>query len=69
MTKATLITFNWGLTYSFRGSVRYHHGGKHSSIQADLVLEDLKVLHLDPKAAKKRLSSAGSQKVVSSILG
>ena len=54
MTKATLIKENiyLGLAYSFRGLVRYHHGGKHGSIQADLVLEkELRVLHLAAKAA------------------
>ena len=41
-----------GLAYSFRGSVYYHHGGKHGSMQADMVLEkELRVLHLDPQAA------------------
>jgi hypothetical protein len=30
-----------GLAYSFRGSVHYHHGWKHGSMQADLVLEEL----------------------------
>ena len=41
------------LAYRFRGSVRYHHSGKHGSIQADMVLEkELRVLHLDPKAAE-----------------
>ena len=61
MTKASLIKANiyLGLAYSFKGLVHYPHGGKHGSIQADLVLEELRVLHLDPKAARKRLSSAG----------
>ena len=27
------------LAYSFRGLVRYHHGGTHGNTQADLVLE------------------------------
>jgi hypothetical protein len=41
-----------GLGYSLRGSVHYYQGGKHGSIQADKVLEEeLRVLHLDPKAA------------------
>ena len=41
-----------GPAYSFRGSVHYHHGGKHGSIQAGIVLEEeLRVLHLDPQAA------------------
>jgi hypothetical protein len=49
MTKATLIKENisLGLAYSFRGSVHYHHGGKHDSMQADTVLEKLRALHLD----------------------
>ena len=54
-----------GLAYRFRGSVHYHHGREHGSIQADIVLEELRVLHLDakaatgdchPKAARKRVS-------------
>jgi hypothetical protein len=43
-----------GLAYSFRGSVHYHHNGKHGSIQADMVLEEPRVLHLDLKAARRR---------------
>jgi hypothetical protein len=44
-----------GLAYRFRGSVHYHHGGKHGSIQAGLVLEkELRDLHLDLKAARRR---------------
>jgi hypothetical protein len=30
-------------------------------MQADMMLEELRVLHLDLKAARKRLSSADSQ--------
>jgi hypothetical protein len=47
MTKMTLIKANTslGLTYRFRGSVHYHHGRKHGSIQAGMVLEkELRVL-------------------------
>jgi hypothetical protein len=61
LTKAALIKANiyLGLTYRFRGSVHYHHGKKHGSIQADMVLEEeLRTLHLDLKAAKKKISSA-----------
>ena len=47
-----------GPAYSFRGSVHYHHGGKHGNMQADMVLEELRVLHLDLKAAR-RLASTG----------
>jgi len=57
MTKATLIKANisLGLAYGFRGSVHYHHGEKHGSVQADMVLEkELRVLHLDPKAARRK---------------
>jgi hypothetical protein len=55
MTKATLIKENIQLVmaYSFRGSVRYHYCGKHGSTQADKVLEESRVLHLDLKAARK----------------
>jgi hypothetical protein len=34
---------------------------EHDSIQADMVLEELRVLHLDPKAGRRRVS-AGSWK-------
>jgi hypothetical protein len=44
-----------GLAYSFRGSVHYHQGRKHGSLQADMVLEELRVLQLDLKAARRRL--------------
>jgi hypothetical protein len=47
-----------GLAYSFRGLVHYHHGEKYGSVQADIGLEkELRVLHLDLNAAKRRLSS------------
>jgi hypothetical protein len=46
-----------GLVYSFRGSVHYPDG---IIMQADLVLEEPRILHLDPKAAVGE-SSAGSQ--------
>jgi hypothetical protein len=53
--KATLIKENMqlGLACSFRGLVHYKHGW----MQADTVLEkELRVLHLDSKAARRRLS-------------
>ena len=46
-----------GLAYRFRGSVHYHQGRKHGSVQAHMVLEELRVLHLVPKAARRRLIS------------
>lgn len=48
-----------GLAGSFRGSVRYRYGRKHGGVQTDKVLDEPRVLHLDPKAARR--SSAGSQ--------
>ena len=59
MTKAALIKGNieLGLAYGFRGLVPYRHGRKHGSIQADWMLEVPRVLHLDPKAARRRLDS------------
>ena len=56
-----------GLAYSFRDSVHYHHGGKHGSIQADMVLEERDFYILIQRqsggdsllqAARKRDSSA-----------
>jgi hypothetical protein len=37
MTKATFMKGNTylGLAYRFRGSVHYHHGRKHGSMQPD----------------------------------
>jgi hypothetical protein len=32
------------LTYSFGGSIHFHHGGKSSSFQADMVLEEEYIL-------------------------
>jgi hypothetical protein len=59
MTTATLIKdISLGLAYSFRGSVHYHHGGKHGSRLADVVLEELRVLHQDLQAVEERLGLA-----------
>jgi hypothetical protein len=45
------------LAYSFRGIVYYHHGRKHGSMQADMVLEkELRVLHLDLQTAEDCVS-------------
>jgi hypothetical protein len=59
MTKAALIKDNiyLGLAYRFRGSVHYHHGRKHGSIQAGMVpVKELRVLHLVPKVNKRLIS-------------
>ena len=63
MTMVPLIkeSISSGLAYRFRGSVHYHHGGKRGSVQAAMGLEEPRVvLHLDPQAARRGLSSAGS---------
>jgi hypothetical protein len=39
-------------TYRFRTSVHYQHGGKHGSVQADMMLEEPRVLPLDPRGAE-----------------
>jgi hypothetical protein len=59
MTKTTLIKDNVSLelAYRFRGSVHYHHGRKHGSIQAGMTLEELRVIHLVLKANRRRLAS------------
>ena len=41
--------------------VHYHHGGKHGSIQAGMMLEEPRVLHLDSQAPRKSLAFAASQ--------
>jgi hypothetical protein len=56
MRKATLIrmTFNWGWVTEIQSiSTRWEHG----SIQADMVQEKLRVLHLHLKAAGRILAS------------
>jgi hypothetical protein len=43
-----------GLAYRLRVSVHYHQGKKHGSIQADVGLEELRVLYLlHPKAVRE----------------
>jgi hypothetical protein len=44
------------MVYTFRSSVRYHHCRKHGSLQADIVLEVLRVLHIHQKEARSRLT-------------
>jgi len=45
-----------GPVYNFSSLVHYH-GEKHDVIQADMVLGELRILHLDMEAARRRLSS------------
>jgi hypothetical protein len=49
-----------GAGLQFRGLVHCHPGGKHGGMQADLVLEEARVLHLDPQAAgRERTTGPG----------
>ena len=41
------------MAYSFRGLVHFHHGRKHGDIQADMMLEELSILHLASQAAER----------------
>jgi hypothetical protein len=45
------------MAYRFRGSVHYHFGRKHGSVQTDMVWEKPRVLYLNRKEARNRLSS------------
>ena len=49
--------------------IHYHHGRKYSSLQADMVLgKELRVLHQDPKAARRVfLLQAASRRLSSSF--
>jgi hypothetical protein len=61
MTKATLIKENISveLAYRFRSLVHYHHQDrKCGSLQTDMVLEEPRLQHPDPKAAEE---ASGSQ--------
>jgi hypothetical protein len=49
------------MTYRFRGSPRQEHG----SIQAGMVQEELRVLHLHLKAARRRLAFQAARMRVS----
>ena len=42
-----------GLAYGFRGLVHCHHGEKHGCVQADMVVEELRVLHICLQTAIK----------------
>ena len=63
MTKATYrkASIYLGLACGFIGLVHHHHGGEHDNMQAGLVLEELRCLHFDLKAARRRWRSAGSK--------
>jgi hypothetical protein len=50
-----------GMVYSVRGSIHFHRGRKHGSMQVDMVLDVQRILHFDPKVARGRLSSTDIQ--------
>jgi hypothetical protein len=54
MTKAALTMNNISLrlAYMFRDSVCYNHGRNYGSIQVGMVLDELRILHLDLKASR-----------------
>ena len=57
MIKATFMRKMCNCEWLTVSEVDHHHGGKHGSIQADMVLEkELRVLHINPQAARRRLS-------------
>jgi len=60
MTKATLTKDNikLGFAYDFRGLVHNHHGGKNGTMQGEVVLEKMRVLHLNPQVAMKRFTES-----------
>ena len=62
MTKATLIKANIYLVLAchFGVSVYYHHGGKHVTMQAGLLLEVLTSLHLDQNCPLLLLARTGT---------
>ena len=46
--------------FQFRGLVHYYHGRKHGGTKADKLLEkELRVLHLEPKAAGRERERLG----------
>jgi hypothetical protein len=50
-----------GASLQFQRFSHYHHGWKHDSLQADIVLEEPRALHFDLKVARRTLSSVGRQ--------
>jgi hypothetical protein len=40
----------------FQSFIHYHHGRKHGGVPADMVPEGSKILHLESKAARRRLT-------------
>ena len=47
-----------GLANSFRGVVHHHHGRKHGSIQADIVLEELREYAASSEGSQEKTNSS-----------
>ena len=58
-----------GLAYSFRDSDHYYHGRKHGSMQADMVLQELRVLYLDPQTESQSMVPWPGGKAVGLVEG
>jgi hypothetical protein len=52
-----------------QNSVHCHYGGKHVSIQAAMVLEEVRTLHLDSKAATDSQPQAVKMRLSSTLGG
>lgn len=57
MTIASLIKDNisFRLAYNFSGLVHYHQGVKHNTVQADMMLEEPRILDFGLQAEKVNL--------------
>jgi hypothetical protein len=60
MIKATLRKKNWGWLTGTEAQPIIIRQEKPGSTQAGMVLEELRVLHLVPNTARRRLESSGS---------
>jgi hypothetical protein len=55
----TVFTYDELISEQSRDLIYYHHGKKHSSMQADMMLEEeLRLLHLDLHAAGREACSS-----------
>jgi hypothetical protein len=61
------IAHRLGLAYSFRGLVHYHDDREHDDIQADVVLEKLRVLYSDLQAARREKEPIRKLKPITSV--
>jgi hypothetical protein len=57
MTKATLLKVNSYKGLQVQRSVHYHHHRKHSSVQVDMALEELRVLSSSKESQEQTASN------------